>query len=216
MNDREMLEKLEWVGRKADDEGMSYMRCCPVCLQEHEHTRDCAFGNHLHPEPTYGSAEWADAQGEAGEWVVGFYKGAHTPAATTSRRTVRNGLWVHEPDGFGPDRPTDCSPKYVWELYAPPEPETVRWPLSWSKNALSVTSGFAMGVMAEALLARVTKGYRLKTFVGHTADGREVEMGGLLMGYASRGGCVHAAKSSQSFEKVWADAAEMIRVEGAE
>jgi len=207
MNDREMLERLEF---SAMFDGR-----CPECYMKGPHTAGCELGKHLHPEAVVGSAEWADAQGEAGMWVVGFYRGKHTAACTTSRRTVRDGVWVQEPDAFGPDRPTACSPKYVWELYAPPEPETVRWALERELGGLRMhlPNGNEFYPIHELATCRVVSGYRLKTFVGHTKSGAGVNMGNLTKVWIRYPleVCPTPGPQGQG-EPVWADTAVMERV----
>jgi len=60
MNDREMLDRLEWSG---DSRGTR----CPDCWSSKDdgHCLLCPLGNHLHPELAQGSAAWAEVQRKA-------------------------------------------------------------------------------------------------------------------------------------------------------
>jgi len=277
MNDREMLEKLEWVHTGVN-------RWCPSCrrYKVEDHAVDCILNLHLHPEAVEGSAEWADAQGRAGEgveatstehphfqlqprwyscgrWHYGDGSDAEPPTAYglgwlwcivaqlppepvqgsgkwadaeaektkgDDTRGVRLPLWPPHQFAFinaagkwrfrtggGKDAGyigVAPSERTTWELYAPPEPETVRWWAVYQGRARSCNHNDWPA--HELAAGRSREGYILQHFVGHTADGVEVEMGTLLKVWLSDDGRVGFYQGLQFYQPVWATHAVMERV----
>ena len=209
MNDREMLEWLEYCN--ADPDGVAV---CPVCnhYEDEGHLPRCELGKHLHPEAVVGSWQWAKAQGEAGKKV-------RRKSWLNRRFFLKRRAWGW--DGYDghdvpcgnsryEDGPTDGDD---WELYAPPEPETVRWALVDGEWGLELQEHGLYGATCLSQGKRVD-GYRFKTFVGDH-DCAEVEMGGCLTGWVDDND-VFTVTPRPNAVQVWATHAEMIRVEDAE
>ena len=205
MNDREMLEKLEWVHTGVN-------RWCPSCrrYKVEDHAVDCILNLHLHPEPVVGSAEWADAQGRAGEGVEAT--STEHPHFQLQPRWYSCGRW-HYGDGSDAEPPTAYGLGWLWCIVAqlPPEPETVRWAVYQGRARSCNHNDWPAHELAAG---RSREGYILQHFVGHTADGVEVEMGTLLKVWCDQ--TRRPAASHQTdygyTEPVWADAAVMERV----
>ena len=216
MNDREMLEWLEYCN--ADPDGVAV---CPVCnhYEDEGHLPRCELGKHLHPEAVVGSWQWAKAQGEAGKKV-------RRKSWLNRRFFLKRRAWGW--DGYDghdvpcgnsryEDGPTDGDD---WELYAPapaPEPKTVVWALVDANWGLELREHGRYGATCLMQGKRV-EGYRLDTFLGHLSDGCEAEMGTLLMGYATRLDsqvCVYPTPNPTTDAKVWADSVRMVKVQEA-
>ena len=203
MNDREMLELL--AGERGPT--AACLHCGAAVLLGQKHKPGCWIGNHLHPEAVVGSDKWALATGRAGRKVCRrAWKGRDYLYRDET------GQWRHSGGTTGLT-PASYPNTHDWELYAPPEPETVRWVVKdgWLERGERGSTYAAI----DAIYGRVLGGYRLDHFVGHTADGREVKMGTLLKmwcdpcGFYARASHVPTSKHT---EPVWATHAVMERV----
>ena len=195
MNNREMLERLE---HPAMFDGR-----CPACYMKGPHTAECPLYTHLHPEAVEGSDKWALATGRAGRKVCRrAWKGRDYLYRDET------GQWRHSGGTTGLT-PASYPNTHDWELYAPPEPETVRWVVKdgWLERGERGSTYAAI----DAIYGRVLGGYRLKTFVGHATDGREVEMGIQLKRWVDQQGRSWTVPG-KGREPVWADTAVMERV----
>ena len=197
MNDREMLERLE---HPAMFDGR-----CPECYMKGPHTRTCELGKHLHPEAVVGSAAWAEAQGMAGKKVR-----RRCWPNKSCRWFWTDGRWFTVSD----DAPADMihgglPPAGGWELYVPPEPETVRWALCRDLGEAYRGDGGSCRIL-KLQQGSVIAGYRLKTFVGEFY-GAEIEMGGCLTGWVDDND-VFTVTPRPNAVQVWATHAVMERV----
>ena len=221
LTERELLGLLEWIGRKTDGEGMSYMRCCPVCLNECDHTPDCWLGNHLHPRPAEGSAEWADAearktQGDDTRGVRLAFWPPHQFAFINAA-----GKWRYRNGGSKARWYVGVLPgnRATWELYAPPKPEppkSVRWKLGWKDGALRTVR---RGIPADVLVCREWRGYRFNAWVYRMPDGEVLVLAGRYMPlyWSDRGGAWdYGPLNQEDTRRIWPEAVEMIRVKDAE
>jgi len=214
MTEKELLKCLEWSGER------DQVATCPICGEQCPskdfallpfggHLPRCELGKHLHPEAVVGSWQWAKAQGEAGKKV-------RRKSWLNRRFFLKRRAWGW--DGYDghdvpcgnsryEDGPTDGDD---WQLYVPPEPETVRWAVKdgWLERGERGSTYAAI----DAIYGRVLGGYRLDHFVGHTADGREVKMGTLLKVWLSDDGRVGFYQGLQFYQPVWATHAVMERV----
>jgi len=223
LTDREMLEKLEWAGHKADATGMSYMNCCPVCLQEDRHAADCKLYNHLHPEFAVGSPEWAEAQGKAGENIQG--KGWDSKTYWVWHDSQ---WWNNYGEGF-----SDIAFHSVadWQLYEPSKskpPKRVRWRLEWAGDSwdgdevqsrvLRVTSDSSEdGIFAYNLPNLEEGGYRFNAWVYNLPTGYEMRCpAGKIPMYWDETQEVCADIPGGGLIPIWPQEVEMIRVEDAE
>ena len=208
MNDREMLERLETVRTPSCPYPI-----CPVCANSEgckpRHKKDCWLGKHLYPEAVEGSDKWALATGRAGRKVCRrAWKGRDYLYRDET------GQWRHSGGTTGLT-PASYPNTHDWELYAPPEPETVRWALERELGGLRMhlPNGNEFYPIHELATCRVVSGYRLKTFVGHTKSGAGVNMGNLTKVWIRYPleVCPTPGPQGQG-EPVWADTAVMERV----
>jgi len=203
MNDREMLERLE---HPAMFDGR-----CPSCYMKGPHTAGCELDKHLHPEPVQGSGQWADAEAE--KTKGDDTRGVRLPLWPPHQFAFINaaGKWRFRTGGGKDAGYIGVAPseRTTWELYAPPEPETVRWAVYQGRARSCNHNDWPAHELAAG---RSREGYILQHFVGHTADGVEVEMGTLLKVWLSDDGRVGFYQGLQFYQPVWATHAVMERV----
>ncbi|HUW11197.1 MAG TPA: hypothetical protein VM537_15815 [Anaerolineae bacterium] len=220
MTDREMLEQLEWLFN-----GTWNGVRCPACDQGRSrgHAPDCQLGNHLHPKPVKGSAEWAIAEAEKtkGDSKRGVRRSAWS--LEVYRYITKAGRW-HEVGidlrGHPYDDPAPAPTCDAWELYEPePEPEVVRWKLEWrgmSSHERYLRCQTPHGwVNAEIMPHIELDGYRFHALVYRLPDGREVpQPAGMMPIYwlpSTKGWWAYPTAYPDGVA-FWPDAVEMRRV----